>query len=175
MLDRRRILRLQLSRLASDVNANVRRVNQRSRSGASWGLAAGAGALVVGWIQLGTLATVVVACATLGVLILVSQLYPIAFRRRTRRSDPGIALVAEAGVQGRGGVIRFFDDRLEWEAKHGERTVIGQSEVSEAQISPVPLIRSTRMTLLLRDGTQFAATVTAPIDQVEQALSSPRS
>lgn len=155
------------------MNVEVRRVAARRTPTKIGAVPTGIGALLVAWIQLGPLGTLVTAAVTLGILILVPRVYPMIYRRRTQRTEPQSALVAEASLDGRAGTIRFFDDGLEWTGKGGERTEVGESAVSEALLSRVPLVHATRMALLLKDGTQLAATITASIDQVELALSSP--
>jgi hypothetical protein len=132
------------------------------------------GSLIIGVRTLGVLGTVVTAVLAFAAFLLLTRGWSAIWRKRAlwRQDDGGDAvLIAPASLDGRAGVVRVFDAFLEWTHKDGEAVRVTDSQIESVALSPVPLVSGTRLTAALSDGGVLVITITAPIADVEAALS----
>lgn len=121
---------------------------------------------------MGTLALLVTLLSTLaGIYVLLMLMSRTSRRRSRQQQDDSFRLVAEAGANGRAGMIRISAGSLEFDdRKSGDRIVFRMSDLAQIRLRPISLVRGTRMTLVGYDSKESEIAVTAPIEEVEQAL-----
>ena len=154
------------------MNVSVVRVKpaRRERALPVASLIAALGVFAIGWLEIGAVTTIIIgAVAAAGLVTGIRWYSSRGLGSRSHSPDGGLSPV-DASVEGRPGKLRVLPDRLEWTPTRGECVTLHEATISEIQLREIRLVRSTRMTLLRRDGSQTHVTVTAPLRALEQAL-----
>ena len=161
---------------ADDVGVNVSTKPRRRNARLVVTLPIFVGSAIICALQIGIIPTVIVLALTFVVLVgMVRGLTARSLHRLSKPThEPGLLLAAEAGLDGKAGVLQFFRDSVEWRPRSGAQPTVALqlAEVVEVAVEPVNsiLLRACRLAFTMADGHVVKITVTAPSEKVTAAL-----